>query len=854
MSKLLVFFIVLMAVGGLVAYSSIQFLLELWWFHSLGLSEYFLLRESYSASIVTGKTLVFGGLIYFNLWLVPKTLSLKPDYSKSRLMNNIVAHKGKLFLILTILLALPIGISFFSHWESFLFYVFSAESELTDPIYHKPISYYFFSYPIYELVQDLLLVVFAVLLAVVSFLYRQFYKNIPDKSVIFPQAAKLHLVVLLAILVFLQAWSITLEFIEMLYEDRHLPVFFGPGFIEMGYQRFLIWLSFGLFLMAVLSVIYRLYFGKGIKIALGLIVAHCLVLVIKQATVIPDMIDEYYVKPNPVKAEGRYIKHHVKATLEAFKLNEVKEIDYPLDSSLAEHERVSINRDLYNIPLWDDNLLLPVYEQLQSIRPYFNFYQVSVDRYHLNGHTHQVNVGVRELDYKNLPKNAQNWRNQHLIYTHGYGVVATPSEQQGNKPMQWLLYNLSHETGLNKFVIKQPEIYYGLADYQYAIVPNSVSLKAEDKTAGDMNNDYQGNGGLKLSSIFIKAVVAGFLKDEKVFFSSSITNESRILVRRNIFKRIKAIAPFLTLDKEAYPVIVEGKVYWIIDAYTHSDRYPLVEPLELTTSHQDEAQQVSLNYVRNSVKIIVDAYNGSVDFYIVDEKDPIIATYNNLYPMLFKGIADVPKSFIKHFSYPQGLFELQMRVYSRFHQTNPNVFYQQSEALELARMDDKPISPYYLTLDIYENPDIPVNKTQKFILVSPLSPKGRDNLEAVAIAGCLNTEHCDEHYQEDIYVYKLPQQIQVEGPEQINALIDQNPEISSQYTLWDQRGSKVIKGRIIIAPAGQSLLYIQPLYLAATSATGFPSLAKVIVVMNRQAVIADTLPQAFEAIQKKLAK
>ncbi|MCK5355569.1 MAG: UPF0182 family protein, partial [Methyloprofundus sp.] len=628
-----------------------------------------------------------------------------------------------------------------------------------------------------------------------------------------------------------------------------LPVFYGPGFVEMNYYLPLIWLSFLLFLALAIATIYSLYTGKKFKLAAGFGIAYLMVLGIKQIDAIPSMIDEYYVKPNPVKAEGEYIQRHIKATSDAFNFADVTEIDYTLESSLTPLSHREIKKELHNIPLWDDNLILPVFEQLQSIRPYFSFYQVAVDRYELNGESHQVNLAARELDYQSIADAAKNWRNRHLIYTHGYGMVMSPSSQLANQPMQWLMQNFDQVTEFDKLKVERPEIYYGLAQYPYAIVPNTESLKLEGKTAGDMSTDYQGKGGLPIFSLFAKAVVATFLKDERIFFSAGINKQSRILVRRNIFQRIKTIAPFLKLDDEPYPVLVNHKIYWIVDAYTFSNRYPLVEPQVLTKTAK---QGGTFNYARNSVKIIVDAYDGSVDFYIVDEKDPLIKTYQQLYPSLLKDLADVPRPFIKHFSYPKAWFTLQMQMYARYHQTDPTIFYQQSEALELANMDDEPVEPYYLTIDLDENANVPPEDRQKFVLVSPLSPLGRDNLDSVAVAGCLTALHCKEHYQDDIYIYKFSKQVQVEGPAQISALLNQNPDISKQFSLWNQRGSKVIRGRIIIVPIEHSLLYIQPLYLAAESAEGFPALAKVIVVMNRQSVMADSLPLAFEQLQEKV--
>lgn len=841
--KLLFKVCVVLLIIAVLAYLAANFLLELWWFRSLNLGSYFIFRESYEWLVKFGTSILLTCLVYVNFAYIPRALSLHNGVDNKGLLAFLQKHKIILWLT-SLVLVIPILIPVYQNWESFLLYYFSAKSELLDPAYGKNISYYFFSYPVYLLVQQELLWVFALLLALVGLLYFVFYRKHKDQLEGFPAAAKLHIAKLVAIIIILQAWSIALERIGMLYEDRHLPIFYGPGFVEMNFYLPLIWLSFLLFLGAAISTVYTIYTGKKRKLVIGFALAYLVTLGIKQLDFIPNMIDEYYVSSNPVAAESRYIQRHIKATSDAFNFADIKQIDYELESSLSPLQKKEIRQELDNIPLWDDNLIQPVYEQLQSIRPYYSFYEVAVDRYQLGGRDVQVNLAARELDFQNLATEAQNWRNRHLVFTHGFGMVMTAANQLANQPMQWLMHNFGQEAQFDKLKLKQPEIYYGLADYPYAIVPNTEAVLSEVSTMGDVNSDYKGSGGLPLSSFFIKAVVSAFFKDERIFFSAGINKQSRVLVRRNIMKRIKAIAPFLTLDTDPYPVLINQHLYWIVDAYTSSDRYPLVESMVLTGS----TERKKFNYARNSVKIIIDAYNGSVDFYVVDQQDPVINTYRNLYPGLFKEVAEMPKAIIKHLSYPKAWFTLQMNLYARFHQTDPEVFYQQSQALELARMDEKPVEPYFLTLDIDEHTDVLPEDQEKFVLVSPLSPLGRENLNSIAIAGCLGAKHCKEHYQDDIYIYQFSKRIQVEGPAQINALTNQNPDISRQFTLWNQRGSKIIRGRIIIVPIEHALLYIQPLYIAATSVHGFPSLAKVLVSMNRHTAMADSVSGAFEQL------
>ncbi|RLA17827.1 MAG: hypothetical protein DRQ62_14530, partial [Gammaproteobacteria bacterium] len=462
--KLLFKVFIALLIAALFAYFATEFLMEFWWFRSLELGGYFILRESYEWLVKIATTILLAYLVYINFSYIPRALSLHNITNNKGLLALLQNHKKVLWL-LSLIVVIPLLIPVYANWESFLLYYFAAKSELLDPAYGKNISYYFFSYPIYVLVQKELLWVISLLLALVGFLYFVLYKKHKRKLKEFPTRAKLHIAKLLGILIILQAWSIALERVEMLYEDRHLPVFYGPGFVEMNYHLPLLWLSFLLFLLSAIAAVYSLYTGTKRKLLIGLVIAYIVTLGIKQIGFIPDLIDNYYVTPNPVVAESRYIQRHIKATSDAFNFSDIKKIDYVLKSSLSPLRISKISQELDNIPLWDDNLILPVFEQLQSIRPYFSFYEVAVDRYELGARNVQVNTAARELDYESLAGEAKNWRNRHLVYTHGYGMVMTAANQLGNQPMQWLLQNFGQTVEFDKLKLAQPEIYYGLANY-----------------------------------------------------------------------------------------------------------------------------------------------------------------------------------------------------------------------------------------------------------------------------------------------------------------------------------------------------------------------------------------------------
>ena len=850
-------FIAILGIGAFIFFS-MDYLMDLWWFTSLGYEFYFLKRDGYLASLLTSIILVFSPLIYVNFLLVTKII--KPDANQTNHENFSWIAKFlnkraiKVFIPLSILLTIPILVPVALNWESFLLFFFSIKSGVVDPAYGKDISFYLFSYPVYTLVYQELLVTFSLLFTIIALFYWTSYKKVADSSAGFPIAGKIHLTCLIAIIVLLEAWSIALERIDYLYVSRHEPIFFGPGFVEMNAGVPLIWLTFFAFLGAAIATVYFIFQKKGIKFIAGFTVAFIIIVVIRNTSFIPGLIEKIYVKPNPVKSEGKFIQFNIDATLNAFELDQVDQIDYPALSSLNPQITTKISEELTNIPVWDNDLLLDVYEQLQTIRPFFSFFSVAVDRYTFENREHQVNIGARELSLNKLPEAAKTWNNKHLVYTHGYGAVITPSQQKANQPPQWLLKNISLTTQHEKFKIQRPEIFYGLADYSYAIVPNNAPTTFNNSANPELNSAYQGSGGLRISSLLRKLIIASFLGDKNIFFSKSITDQSRVLLRRNINSRVKAITPFLHLDSSPYPVIANNKIYWIVDAYTTSNIYPIVKPVpspfHISDSPADE--QETLNYIRNSVKIIIDAYNGTVDYYIVDERDPIIAAYRRAYPSLFKNITEMPEVFVKHLSYPQQLFTLQMQIYSRFHQTNPEVFYQQSDTLDFAKQDGKPINPYYLIVDPLEKPTEEESDYQNFILVSPMSPIGRDNLRLVAVAGCFKKEHCDKQYSATIRSFNFPLDVQIDGPSQINALINQTPEISRQLSLWNQRGSKVIQGRMIIMPVEKTVLYIQPIYLQASSKTNFPQLVRVVAVLGQQAVMDISLQAAFSKLQKKI--
>lgn len=849
---------VTLLVAALLIAAAADFLVEIWWHASQDMLLYYLLRTAYRDIIAVLITFAQGSLIFLNFILVPALLRFKPRQlfvnspALQRLSIVMLTPSVKLFAVSAVIFTIPILTPIYLHWEDFLLFFFNAGSILKDPVFNQDISFYLFTLPLMILLQNSMLAVFSLLFATIATAYWLSHRQLEGVNKPLPTGVKIHLTLLILVVIAIQGWAITMEQFEVLYVDRHEPVYFGPGFVEMTYQLPLIWLNFLFFLVAALTLAVYLYTRRGFRlmsICAGLYIA---MVAIKQTQWVPALIDRYYVAPNPVTTEHRNISYNIEATRQAFGLQQVETIDYPLQNKSEPVDTEAIIEVLKNIPLWDNELLLAGYDQLQAIRPFFGFKAVAVDRYPIDGRNFQVNVAAREIRPDKLPAVARTWNNRHFVYTHGYGMVMTPSLQQANRPMQWLVEGLNNLTDYDQLRIGRPEIFYGLADYEYAITPNDARPPQPKDGKFQMRSDLVVNGGVAVSSLFQRVMLALYFQDFNLLLTTNMTDRSRLLFRRNIFEQIRSLAPFLTIDANPYPVVFGKKIYWIVDAYTTSDRYPVVRQYQFPLQGGENARQ--LNYIRNSVKIIIDAYNGAVSFYLIDPQDPVAATYRNIYPTLFKDASELPEEVINHLSYPGQLFTLQMQVYARYHQTDPSIYYQQSEAMKYPEIDGNKVLPYFLTLApgvgvSQANPDM-----YRFLLIAPLAQIGRDNLSMIAMAGCIKASDCQTSYSADIISYRFPIREQIEGPAQMTGFINQDPEISRQMTLWQQRGSEVIRGRMIIVPVAGRVLYIQPVYTKAKRSTGFPQLTRIIVAMNQVAAMDSSIESAFEKLQGKIGR
>jgi uncharacterized membrane protein (UPF0182 family) len=835
----------------------LDLLVDLWWFKSLELEAYFWLRLLYRFILSGGVTLLFFAIFYFHFWIASRYLGLNPpdevllDSDKRRSFqrfSEVFMHgSAKVYTPLSFILAVFIALPFYDQWETAILFFFGSSAGVTEPVYGNDVSFYLFSYPIFILIQQELLFTAILLFFLVGCLYWLEHIFVPNQNQEFPVGAKIHLTILIGFVVLFVIWGFLLDRFSLLYTDSHEPVFFGPGFVEIRYQLPLIWLSAISFIAtAVSAIIFTLSERHRGKIPLIIsAVAFLGVLGLQKVQAVPDLIEKFIVKPSPVSTEKSFMQNNIKATLDAYDLKNIKTINYEvkLDAS-QDIEKWGSLKHFENIPVWDREYLTDGYMQLQGIRPYYRFYSVDEDRYFLNDHFQQVNLAAREMNIKKLPQEAQNWENSHLRYTHGYGAVVTPAAQDAGKPIIWYLrdLNMSSKEG---FTVKNPDIYYGQEDYEYVIVPNELDVLGLSSADPGLGGGYEGKAGIPIPSYFRKALFAFYFKDEKIFFSSNISTQSKMLIRRNIIKRINTLTPFLHLDKDPYLVITKDRFFWIQDAYTLSNNYPVSKPAAddfLDGNHK-------FNYIRNSVKITVDAYNGETKYYISDPSDAIIQAYSRAYPGVFQKLERMPEELQKHLRYPRDLYYLQMKVYAKYHQQKPALFYEQAETWQFASVNEEQVLPYFITMDFGN-----CNDREEFVMINPMTPIHRDNLSMLGLAGTVDHVACNEDYKPGITIYKFHKDIQVNGPAQVDALIDQSPDISEQFTLWDQHGSRVQRGRMIILPMGKnSILYVQPIYMISTK-TKIPELTRVIVSIGNEVVMDKTLWSAFKRLKERFIK
>ncbi|MDP2319487.1 MAG: UPF0182 family protein [Acidobacteriota bacterium] len=535
-----------------------------------------------------------------------------------------------------------------------------------------------------------------------------------------------------------------------------------------------------------------------------------------------SMLQRFAVTPNEQVRETPFIEYNIAATREAFALDQIEERELPGEGTLTRADLEANRGTLDNVRLWDHQPLLETFGQIQEIRTYYDFISVDNDRYMINGKNRQVMLSVRELNPAALPN--RTWINERLVFTHGHGLTLGPVNEVTSEGLPVLFVRDLPPVTTVDIDITEPSIYYGELAGDYIIVRTNAQEFHYPKGEDNVYNQYAGTGGILIDSLWRKMLFAARFRSYQILLSDDITDESRLMFDRQIRRRVAKIAPFLVFDEDPYPVVSEGRIFWIQDAYTATDQYP----------YSTAAGRV--NYIRNSVKIVIDAYHGTVQFYQSDANDPIIQTIGKIFPTLLRPLSEMPADLRAHVRYPEGIFQIQSSVYATYHMTNPAVFYNKEDQWEVPAVDSggetRRMEPYYTMMKL------PGEREAEFIQMLPFTPRRRDNLASWMVA-----RSDGEHYGK-LQVFQFSKQTLVFGPQQIVARINQDQVISPQITLWSQQGSQVIQGTLMVIPIEQSLIYVRPLYLRA-QAGRIPELTRVIVAYQNRIVMERTLDEAI---------
>jgi uncharacterized membrane protein (UPF0182 family) len=762
----------------------------------------------------------------------PVQLPLPPQ-AVGWLRNLLIAAMISVGGIISIIFASVLS----GRWESFLKLMNSVPFGITDPVFDKDVAFYVFTMPALHTIQGWLMGA-AIVLAIFSFGVYFLVYSIRGANPVPTAQQRNHLAILGAAFMITVAAAHYLDRYETLFSTAGTVT--GATYTDLNARMNALWLLTIVALVSAAMMLVTMRMQNLQQAFRWLLVAAGLWAVtgILAGLLWPALVQRLAVNPNELEREAPYIEESIEWTRLGFDLDRAEERAYPFRDDLRESDITDNPETINNIRLWDPRPLLDVYNQIQHLRLYYNFQDVDVDRYEIDGETRQVLLGTRELFPEGLDVSAQNWVNQTLVYTHGYGVVMSPATEFDSSGQPVLFIEDVPPKG--KIAVDQPRIYYGENTANFVIV-NSTEAEF-DRPASSGANDkpvfidrYDGAGGVELSSLFRRISYAWEFSDLNVLISGQLTDESRVLYHRNVRERVAKVAPFLRLDQDPYMVVDNGRLFWIQDAYTVTDRFPYSKRLD----------DRDFNYIRNSVKVVVDAYNGSMTFYTFERHrpDPIIRMYQQIFPDLFSSESEMPPGLRGHIRYPETMLRAQANTYLQYHMTDPREFFLKEDQWAIPNevvMEGIPqeVQPYYVIMKL------PGEEEPEFVLILPFTPKDKPNLVAWMAA------RSDGDHYGDILVYNFPKDRLVHGPSQIEARIDNDPLISEQFTLWGQSGSIVIRGNLLVIPIGETLLYAEPIYLQAET-LDFPELKRVILVTADAVVMEPSLDEAVSSLLGK---
>lgn len=830
--------------------SAVKFSTDFLWFKEVGYTETFLTKIKAQVTIGVPIFILLGILLNIYINKLKKKYDLESDVVDTQ--SN---KKAKMWIRL-----ISAAISFIitanivsTMWFEILQFINGGTFGYTDPIFNNDMGFYIFKLPLINTLVDFIINILFMLIVVTVLFYgylaiKDSIKNVSEQFeniTQFPNQLDLSSIMnkkfavkiinqlaLIGVFVFLfLGLRFILKSYDLLYSQ--LGKVFGAGYTDVH-------VTLNLYrVLAAGCLVSAITFFIGAKkrsLKFALAAPAALVAISVVGTALAIGVENFIVEPDQLSKETKFMEYSISSTQKAYGLDNVKSIEFPANNDLTIEDIQNNQEVIENIRINDQEPLIQVYNQLQGIRPYYVFNDVDVDRYLIDGEYTQVFLSARELDQNNLNEQAKTWLNQYLKYTHGYGVTLSPVNKvtaQGQPQM--VVKNIPPTTNTD-FVIKRPEIYFGEKTDNYIIV--NTDEKEFDYPSGSDNMEaiYEGDAGIKLN-LMNRLLFSLREGSYRLLISNNINSDSRIVMYRNIIQRVSEIAPFIYYDPDAYVVVnqEDGRLYWIIEGFTASNRFPYSQPTELF------AEGWNANYIRNSVKVVVDAYDGSTDFYITDESDPIINTYEKIFTDLFKPMSEMPEGIRSHIRYSQVYFDVQSDMYRLYHIENPTVFFGREDYWDIANekyMDngEETVGSGYL---MFKLPD---EENVEFLLTTQYTPQNKDNMISLLAA-----RNDGENYGE-LVLYEFPKTKTIAGPNMIETKIDQDTVISSQLTLWSQVGSTVLRGNTLVVPIEDSLFYVEPIYLKSDTESNFPEMKMVVVSFGEKILMEPTLEEAIERL------
>ncbi|MCB9742094.1 MAG: UPF0182 family protein [Alphaproteobacteria bacterium] len=721
-----------------------------------------------------------------------------------------------------------------SHWLDALTFLEGVPFDKVDPVFNRDIGFYVYELPVFATAQDAVSgLIVLTLFPMAAFYGMRELANGPGERVELPDFARAHLLGLAGLLFASAALGWWLERFELLYSKT--GIVWGMGYADVNAAL----PAAGVMAVLSLGIAIALFASarqRGWTTPLTAIGVY----IVAQALLTgawPALMQEYFVKPSELTVEREFLERNIEATRAAYALDriEVKPFEAAADLTMDDVDANPLT--INNVRVWDDRPLLETYRQIQEIRTYYEFKDVDIDRYRIDDQLRQVMLSARELSYDSVPAQAKGWVNEHILYTHGYGLTMSPVNVVTPEGLPELFVQDIPPKANIDMPVDRPEVYFGELTNHWVLV--KTSEQELDYPLGDQNvyTTYAGEGGVGIGGFGRKLLFSLYFDNLDILLSQYLQADSRVMLRRNVRERVSTLVPFLRYDSDPYLVVADGKLFWMMDAYTTTRAYPYSEPTSDRSS--------SFNYIRNSVKVVVDAYHGTVRFYVADAEDPLIRTYAALFKGAFEPLDAMPEALKAHVRYPVDFFNQQARLFQAYHMTEPTVFYNKEDMWdfpkELYSGSEQAMGAYYLIMKL------PDSERAEFILLIPFVPNKKDNMISWLAA------RCDPDVYGRLVLYQFPKQKLVYGPRQIEARIDQDPKISQEITLWSQSGSDVLRGNLLVIPIEDSLMYVEPLYLKAETGE-LPELKRVIVSYNNRIAMEETLGAALAAVFNPRAK